>query len=195
MLLPENRDFVRGLADRVLSPGDFAVDGTVGNGHDTVMLAAAVGPSGRVFGFDIQAPALAATREQLRSVGLADRVVLFEAGHERLAELLPSEVKGKLRIAVFNLGYLPGGDKSLVTCMETTLAALCQAWEWLATGGLLLVTLYPGHPGGDEETAAVQAWAAGLDPRQARVVLRHSLNRRQAPQVLAIEKEPGTRHQ
>ena len=188
MWLPESREFVHGLAVRALAPGGFAVDGTVGNGHDTVMLAGAAGAAGRVFGFDIQPAAVATTRERLRAGGLADRVILFEAGHERLAELLPSEVRGALRVAVFNLGYLPGGDKALITCTGTTLAALSQAWEWLAPGGLLLVTLYPGHPGGDEETVAVRAWASGLEPRRARVVLHHALNRHQAPQVLAIEK-------
>ena len=188
MLLPECREFVHGLAGRLLVVGDIAVDGTVGNGHDTVMLAAAVGPMGRVFGFDIQPAAVAATLDRLRQNGLVDRVVLFESGHERLAELLPPEVKGNLKLALFNLGYLPGGDKLLITRTETTLAALSQAWEWLAPGGLLLITLYPGHPGGDEETAAVRIWATGLEPRQARVVLHHALNRHQAPQVLAIEK-------
>jgi predicted methyltransferase len=196
MWLPDCRDFIQGLAGRVLAVGDIAVDGTVGNGHDTVMLAAAVGPTGRVFGFDIQPAAVAATRDRLQQSGLADRVVLFEAGHERFSELLPAEIQGRIRLIIFNLGYLPGGDKSVITCTQTTLAALAQAWDWLAPGGLLLVSLYPGHPGGDEETAAVRTWASELEPRQARVLLHHALNRCQAPQVLAIEKTEalGIRH-
>ena len=34
--------------------GDYAVDATLGNGHDTCFLAKIVGDNGKVFGFDIQ---------------------------------------------------------------------------------------------------------------------------------------------
>ena len=33
---------------------DYAVDATLGNGHDTCFLAEIVGDNGKVFGFDIQ---------------------------------------------------------------------------------------------------------------------------------------------
>jgi len=42
----------RNLIHCALTPGDTAVDGTVGNGHDTLFLAECVGPTGRVVGFD-----------------------------------------------------------------------------------------------------------------------------------------------
>lgn len=41
-------------AMQALRPGDTAVDATMGNGHDTLFLAQAVGPTGHVIGFDIQ---------------------------------------------------------------------------------------------------------------------------------------------
>ena len=37
-----------------VQPGDTVVDATCGNGGDTLWLARAVGPSGRVLAFDIQ---------------------------------------------------------------------------------------------------------------------------------------------
>ena len=43
---------------RFVRPGDTVVDATCGNGHDTKWLAQAVGPSGRVFAFDIQVRSL-----------------------------------------------------------------------------------------------------------------------------------------
>lgn len=42
------------LAD-VVKPGDFVVDATCGNGSDTLWLCRAVGPTGRVLAFDVQA--------------------------------------------------------------------------------------------------------------------------------------------
>lgn len=44
--------------ERVLRPGDLAVDATVGNGRDTAILAERVGPAGLVIGFDLQRDAL-----------------------------------------------------------------------------------------------------------------------------------------
>ena len=36
-----------------LKEGDVAVDFTMGNGHDTAFLSKTVGPTGRVYAFDI----------------------------------------------------------------------------------------------------------------------------------------------
>ena len=111
---------------QTIKPGDWAVDATVGNGHDTLFLAQRVGPPGRVFGFDVQAAALASAAE--RVLGL-DQITLFHAGHEHLAERLPAEAKGRLAAAMFNLGYLPGGSHEIVTRTQTTLAGLSQALD------------------------------------------------------------------
>lgn len=53
-----------------------------------------------------------------------------------------------LRLVVFNLGYLPGADKSLVTTAEGTLEAIAHAEKALAVGGTVSVTIYPGHEEG-----------------------------------------------
>ena len=38
----------------IIKPGDLVVDATLGNGFDTLFLAKAVGPQGKVIGFYIQ---------------------------------------------------------------------------------------------------------------------------------------------
>ena len=53
------------LADRV-RPGDFCIDATAGNGHDTVFLCSLVGETGRVLAFDIQPPAVENTNARLQ---------------------------------------------------------------------------------------------------------------------------------
>ena len=144
---------------RVVSPGDAVVDATAGNGHDTVFLARLVGPSGQVHAFDVQEEAIRATRERLEKEGLlTPSVRLHLASHDRLAELVRSPVKA----IVFNLGYLPGGDKKTVTRTECTLAALEQAAALIAPNGLLSVMCYPGHEGGKEEAEAVEAFLSRL---------------------------------
>lgn len=144
---------------RVVSPGDAVVDATAGNGHDTVFLARLVGPSGQVHAFDVQEEAIRATRERLEKEGLlTPSVRLHLASHDRLAEL----VGGPVKAIVFNLGYLPGGDKKTVTRTECTLAALEQAAALIAPNGLLSVMCYPGHEGGKEEAEAVEAFLSRL---------------------------------
>lgn len=147
------------LLGRALKAGDWVVDATAGNGYDTAWLAERVGPGGQVFAFDVQAAALAVAGERVKGM---EQVTLFHAGHERMWESLPGEAKGRVAGVMFNLGYLPGAVKDVVTRAETTVAALRQAVPLLAIGGLVSVVVYPGHPGGAEEAEAVRAFARGL---------------------------------
>ena len=145
-----------------LRHGDIAIDGTAGNGHDVEALARLVGNFGKVHAFDLQETAIKATRQKLKDSGLLDRCVLHQAGHEKMDALLPSSSRGKVRFIVFNLGYLPGGDKSIVTTPANTMAALETAVDWLQPDGLLAVTAYRGHPGGMEEATEVEQFAGSL---------------------------------
>ncbi len=149
-------DRVHELLGESLGEGDLAVDATAGNGWDTAFLASAIGSSGRVHALDLQEEALASTRELLRERGLIERVELYHCGHEQMEELLPMEVHGKVGAFVFNLGYLPGGDKEVTTKADTTAAALRAALRLLRPGGLLAVIAYRGHPGGKDECEAAR---------------------------------------
>ncbi|MBG29515.1 MAG: hypothetical protein CMI31_14220 [Opitutae bacterium] len=145
-----------------LRHGDIAIDGTAGNGHDVEVLAGLVGNSGKVHAFDLQESAIKATKQKLKDSDLLDRCVLHQAGHEKMGALLPPASRGQVRFIVFNLGYLPGGDKSIVTTPANTLAALEISADWLQPDGLLAVTAYRGHPGGMEETSQVEQFVGNL---------------------------------
>jgi glycine/D-amino acid oxidase-like deaminating enzyme len=146
----------------VLRPGDIAIDATAGNGYDTQFLAECVGPSGKVFSFDIQATALAATSERLKAAGL-NNVTLLHRSHAELHSALVELAAGSVSAVMLNLGYLPGGDKSLTTQIESTTAAIRGGLSMLAPGGMMTIVAYPGHPGGSEEAAAVEELLNGLD--------------------------------
>ncbi len=146
----------------VLSPGDRAIDATVGNGNDTFFLADNVGPEGRVIGLDIQELALHRATVVLGEAQLLHRVRLLQRSHHRLADWVPTDWVGRVRGIMFNLGYLPRGDKSIITRAETTIPALDSALELLAPGGRITIIAYPGHSGGDEEADAIREWVRGL---------------------------------
>ena len=188
-LLIATLGFANELVRRVLQPGDPALDGTAGNGHDTLFLARLVGPQGVVHAWDVQPLALANTRALLERYGQSAQVRLHLAGHERLAELLPPELQGRVRAAMFNLGFLPGADGAVITRPATTLAALDATLAVLAPGGLVTVVCYAGHPGGGEEAQAVADWCAGLDFGQARALHYEIINKRQSSiRLFCIEK-------
>jgi tRNA G37 N-methylase Trm5 len=150
----------------VLHEGDLAIDATAGNGHDTVFLAKLVGEAGQVIAFDVQEQAIVSTRERLAAEGLLERVKLVHGSHGWIAK---HAAAGSVTAVMFNLGYLPGGDHSVITRTEETLQALDGALEALRAGGLLTIVCYPGHEGGDQESAAVVAWA---EQRSAEVFRR-----------------------
>jgi SAM-dependent methyltransferase len=166
-------------------PGDCVVDATCGNGNDTLLLARLTGTNGQVWAFDIQQTALILADAALEQAGLRGQVILMEAGHETMS----IHVTAPLKAVVFNLGYLPAGDRSLVTRPETTLSALEQALSLLVPGGVITLTVYPRHPGGSDEQAAVESWAAVLKPEDCHVWRMCQPNAAiNAPYMLLIQK-------
>ncbi len=159
MFPPRPTELLHLLLKSKIAAGDFVIDATAGNGHDTVFLAKAVGESGKVLAIDIQEQAIESTATRLESEGLRDRVKLELGCHADLAEMAGGKRPSAI---IFNLGYLPGGDHGLITRTENTLQALSTAWEILISGGVLAVVCYPGHDGGDEEAAAVEDFITSL---------------------------------
>lgn len=150
-------------------PGATAVDATAGNGYDTVFLAQQVGAQGRVFAFDIQADAIAQTAARLETLGLGGRVSLHHADHAGLATTLTDADIRAIDCAMFNLGYLPGADKTCITRPAHTLAALTGARAMLRSGGVITVLAYRGHAGGVEEADAVCGWMRAAEAQGGEV--------------------------
>lgn len=140
--------------------GALAVDATVGNGYDAQFLAHRVGPKGKVLGFDVQKAALAGARELLKFVGSIDRVSLIHDSHSRLANYLPAGAT--IEGAMFNLGYLPRGNRQIITQPETTVMALRSVLEHLAERGRVTILVYRGHEGAVPEYQEVRRFLEQL---------------------------------
>lgn len=171
---------------QVVREGDTVIDATLGNGYDTVMLADLVGESGHIIGFDIQPDAVERTRARLTEAGLISRCELYAEGHQHIAD----RVRTPVRAAVFNLGWLPGGDKSITTLWETTHTAISAALALLEKGGVCTVCAYPGHAEGDRERFALMDWLATLRPQEYNVLQHRFLNAGPgAPECFVIQKQ------
>ncbi|WP_046061086.1 class I SAM-dependent methyltransferase [Methylotuvimicrobium alcaliphilum] len=172
----------------VLQAGDYAIDATVGNGHDTLFLARHVGPGGIVLGFDIQQSAIDKTRSRLEQETIDTQVELFRVSHAEMTNIIPMQFHGRIKAVMFNLGYLPGGDKLLITRTDTTIAALNQALRMLAPDGLLTILAYPGHPGGDQEADEVDKWCADLEgSRYDKSCINSQENQKSTPRLYLIK--------
>ena len=183
--LKSARFLAREALCRVIQPGDTVVDATMGNGHDTLFLCEAVGPSGRVYAFDIQPAAISATEARLLESGLAGRAVLTCAGHQ----LMDQVVHGPVRAVVFNLGWLPGGDHAVTTRWETTRLAVEKALGLLLPLGILTICAYPGHPEGDRERAELLGFLSALPNREFNVLHQRFPNASPgAPECFIVQK-------
>jgi hypothetical protein len=174
----------------LLRPGDMAVDATLGRGRDCARLCELVGPAGRVYGFDAQEKAVLETAALLTNLGLSERAELHHLGHEHMLEVVPPGI----RLAAFNLGWMPGGDKAVTTRAETTLTALDAALELLSPHGMAILCVYPGHEEGTREKEALLTFAKGLPPARFTALWHDFINGGHgAPGSLMIEKlaEPG----
>lgn len=188
-------DLVHALVSAVLPPDSLAIDATLGNGNDTLFLAQRLGTSGAVIGFDIQPEALTATRTLLAQHGffdqnsLAPQIELHCESHDVGIERLHSRNR-KAHAILFNLGYLPSSDRNCTTHSTTTLRALEASLPLLAKNGILCVTAYRAHEGGNDEYAAVKSWCASLNQRIYAVAQWSALGtKKPAPEVFVVERK------
>lgn len=166
---------------QVLDKNSIAIDATMGNGNDTVFLSHL---AKKVYAFDVQEQALIKTKEKLEQLNIKN-VQLILDGHQTIDKY----VVGPIRAAIFNLGYLPSADKTIITKPDTTLEAIGKILDRLEVGGRISIMIYYGHEGGDKEKDAVLNFVKELDQQHFTVMLYQPLNQINAPPFLVmIEK-------
>ena len=166
----------------------IAIDATLGNGHDTLFLAKKIGTQGSLFGFDTQQKAVDSTRCRLENEELTDNIILYTLSHDQMATCIPEHFHGKVKVIMFNLGYLPGSDKSIITQVDTTLSALQQSITLLASPGILTIMAYPGHAGGDIETQQITHWCQQLNAEYFDCQMIINAEKETAPRLFVIKK-------
>ncbi|BBN69959.1 root hair specific 17 [Prunus dulcis] len=57
-----------------------------------------------------------------------------------------------IRLVAFNLGYLPGGDKTIIRVRNNTEQGIGSCKKDVVPGGLISLVVYVGHPGGWQTT-------------------------------------------
>jgi len=160
---------------------DTLVDFTMGNGHDTAYLCSLV-PDGKVYAFDIQKEAIENTRKLLTEKGYNNAELILDS-HANIAKYVPS-----FKCGMFNLGYRPGGDKSVTTLTESTLKAVTDGINLMQKGGVLVISVYPGHAEGEKEGRALYELLSTYDKVYYSVVQYRMINSVDSPFIFAVEK-------
>ena len=169
-----------------LKEGDIAVDFTMGNGHDTEFLSKTVGENGHVYAFDVQKQAIESTSAHLKNSGCPDNYTLILDSHHNVKKYVDVPIKA----GMFNLGYLPGGNKKITTMRETTMPAIEAAISLLDRDGILLIAVYPGHAEGDAEGKMIAEYLSTLVRFQYCATRINILNSPTSPYFYVIEAKP-----
>lgn len=189
-LFQSHLDLAHQYWSQLVQPGNTVIDATCGNGSDTLKLCQLTLSSdkGKVYSFDIQQEAIDSSLKLIRShiTPEIQKNIEFQL---RCHSTFPPEIRpATVRLIVYNLGYLPGGDKALTTRRSTTLQSLTQAIPLIQYGGAISITCYPGHEEGLLEQKEIIDFASLLSPKEWSCCHHIWLNRKLSPSLLLIQK-------
>lgn len=187
-LFQSHLDLAHQYWKRLLQEGDWAIDATCGRGRDTLMLATLV-KGGEVIAMDIQADAIAQTEQLLKGCKKRAQVHLLQRSHQEFPDLAAHH---PIKLIVYNLGYLPGGNKQYTTTTDVTLISVQKALTLLCPGGALSITCYPGHEEGAREEKALQTLCSTLPAANWNVCIHTFFNRKASPSLILIQSSSPT---
>ncbi len=169
------------MVKEIVKQGDTVCDMTLGNGYDMRYLLERVGPGGTLYGFDIQEEAIL-TCHQIGEEFPNTNIHLIHGSHERIQDINTS-----FSCILYNLGYLPGGNKEKITHPKTTFESLRKAIPKLRKGGAMLVTVYGGHDENCERKILIHALKKlkGIDLYHFKKEGNHPM----APSTLLIQRK------
>jgi tRNA G37 N-methylase Trm5 len=173
--------FVHNKLKEIITTDDYVIDGTCGNGYDTLFLAR---HARKVYAFDIQELAIKNTKERLERNKIHNVQTILDS-HDNLDKYVEEDIKA----ALFNLGHLPGSDKRVVTQTPSTINAIKKIQERLVPGGMIALVVYVGKFGGQEESDALLDYVSTLDFDEYHVIKYMYCNKELAPYVICIEKQ------
>lgn len=167
------------IIDQFLENKNIAIDATLGNGYDTDFLSKKFT---KVYSFEIQEEACRNYSERKNK-----NVIVINNSHHLLKRYITEE---SVDCIMYNLGFLPGGNKEITTMSETSLSSIIEGLKLLNHGGLMTICLYRGHDEGKEEGNVIIPYLKELPKSKFGVMYHEFLNRSEdAPILIVIERK------
>lgn len=176
-------DLNQRILNTILKSGDSVIDATCGNGHDSVFIGEKIGQEGHLFCFDTQAIAIINTQKALQILTHQPTCYFFNASHESFSRFITSKVD----CVFYNLGYLPSGDKSIITTAETTIKSIQSAFPLLKPNGIISIISYLAHDL-KNEFQLLRSFLLDLDQNQFSITETNFILRKTSPVLFIIEK-------
>jgi len=182
--LQEHLQLAHDLWKKLLDSSDNAIDATCGNGKDSLFLASTLS-TGLMFCYDIQKKAIENTHKLLKEHAVdLNKITFINSSHETFSEI-PNCVP--IKLITYNLGYLPGSDKSITTMKESTVNSIHKGLNLIVEGGALSITTYSGHLEGEKEQLEIFSLLDHLDKTQF-VISVYQWPKAKAPCLIWIKK-------
>lgn len=153
-----------------------AIDMTCGNGNDTLFLASI---AKTVIAFDIQNEAVRNTKRKVMEHQF-ENVTVIQESHD----LFDIYVNREFDLAIYNLGYLPGGNKEIKTDAKTVLKSLEKALSLLSIGGFIVIVIYLHD---HIEDLMITDYVSLLGP-EFDVMKQQVLNKHDSPYLISITR-------
>jgi methylase of polypeptide subunit release factors len=163
-----------------ISIGDLVIDATCGNGFDTLFLASLVGSTGIVHAYDIQEQAINNAKNITKEY---NNIIFHHESHENID-------LENIKAVIFNLGYLPKGDKSITTTYESTKKIITKLVNSFDKNKkmLILIVVYVGHNEGEKESNWLEEFTSSLDTTYM-CCKYQPINQHNSPYIITIEKK------
>ncbi|MDM8533684.1 class I SAM-dependent methyltransferase [Clostridiaceae bacterium HSG29] len=168
--------------DKKMKKALVVVDATMGNGFDTCYLRSKLDSKGFLYAFDIQKTAIENTKKRLIEKNIYSNVLLINDSHAEFKKYIDKDVD----LIIYNLGYLPKGDKNISTSSESTLISIKSGMDILNYEGLIIVTIYPGHLEGKKEFDVISEFLKTVDQKKFEIMKMEFYNHINNPPVLFI---------
>ena len=173
-------DFSKKIIKEKIKHASVSIDATLGRGNDSLFLSSI---SDKVYAFDIQKEAIESSNELFKKANINNVQTILDS-HEHVDEYV-----NNCDIAMFNLGYLPKGDKSIVTKVDTTLIAIKKIISMLNLNGIISIIFYPGCPSGNEESKIIGEYLKSINQKEFDVIKYEFVNQiNNPPYVVMIER-------
>lgn len=175
MNLYQITDFTKQFLFENVINKEVSIDFTLGRGNDSVFLSENFK---KVYSFDIQ-------EECIKDFALRNlsNVELILDTHSNVDKYIDYFDCG-----MYNLGYLPNGDKKITTLKESTINSLSKSIELLRVGGYITIVLYVGHEQGKEEGQEVLKFCSELSNKKYNVAYLNLINKNSPPSLIIINK-------
>lgn len=164
-------------------PEGIYLDATLGKGNDTLFILNQPHFNGHIYSFDIQEQAIKISQEKIKAHPHRESVTIIQDGHQNLNQYVQDP---SIHGAIFNLGYLPGGDHSITTLPQSTLEALDKIQARLVVGGQIFIMVYSGHLQGQEEKNSLFDYLSTWPQEYFQVLHYGFINQRNNPPLLLI---------